>query len=97
MVFLSVGIFLGCALRQHKKAGSIAVSVLLVCYFASMIMGMSEKLLFLRYFTPFKYFNAVLMMRESRLELRFVLLSLAISAIAMLAAQFVFAKRDLAI
>ena len=39
LVFLSVGIFLGCALRQHKKAGSTAVSILLICYFASMIMG----------------------------------------------------------
>ena len=97
LVFLSVGIFLGCALRQHKKAGSTAVSILLVCYFASMIMGMSEKLLFLRYLTPFKYFVAVLMMRESRLEVRFVLLSLVISAIAMLAAHFTYAKRDLAI
>ena len=97
LVFLCSGIFLGCTMRQHKKSSATAVSILLVSYFLSMVMGLSEKLLFLRYFTPFKYFDVGLMLRESRLEPRFVLLSVAIAGVAFFGAHRTYAKRDMMI
>ena len=42
IIFLALGIFLGCAIKQHKRAGSLAVSILLGAYFASILTEMSE-------------------------------------------------------
>ena len=95
LIFLALGIFLGCAMKQHKRAGSVAVAILLGTYFASVLSGMSKDMEFLKYFSPFKYFDPVLMLRESRLEVPFVLLSAGIIALCLVGAYLTYTKRDL--
>jgi ABC-2 type transport system permease protein len=94
MIFLAVGILLGCAMKQYKRAGSTAVSVLLVTYFLSIIAGMSKNLKFLKYFSPFKYFNPVTLLNESRVDIGFVGLSVMIIVASMTLAYMSYAKRD---
>jgi len=95
MIFLALGIFLGCAMKQHKRAGSMAVSILLGCYIASVLTDLSKDLGFLKYFSPFKYFEPAVLLRESKLEPVFVLLSLAITAFFIAGAYLFYSKRDL--
>ena len=95
LIFLALGVFLGAALKQHKRAGSLAVSILLAAYFASFLTELSENMDFLRYVSPFKYFDPLLMLRESRLEGGFALLSLLITALAFAGAYYAYSKRDL--
>jgi ABC-2 type transport system permease protein len=95
LIFMALGIFLGCVLKRHKLAGSLSVWILLATYFASVLAGMQENLEFLKYLSPFKYFDPVLMLNESKLELPFVLLSLAIIAVCLFGAYVTYAKRDL--
>jgi ABC-2 type transport system permease protein len=95
MIFLALGIFLGCAMKRHKRSGSVAVSILLAAYFASVLSGLNEKLEFIKYLTPFKYFDPALMLRETRIELIFVLLSVAIIAFCLVGAYTTYNKRDL--
>ncbi len=95
MIFLSLGIFLGCALKKYKRAGSLAVSLLLGAYFASVISELSDKMKFLRYISPFKYFDPALLLRESRLEIGFVFLSFLIIAGLLMGAYLSYKKRDL--
>ena len=93
--FLAVGIFLGCALKQYKRAGSIAVSLLLGTYFLSIISGLNENLDFLKYFSPFKYFNPAMLLHEMRLDMTFVWISLGIIAICIGAGYVTYNRRDL--
>jgi len=95
LIFLSIGIFLGCAMKRYKRAGSTALSIILATYFFSIISGMHEKLEFLKYFTPFKYFDAGMLLHESRLDVTFVLLSLVIIVVSMTGAYWTYARRDL--
>jgi ABC-2 type transport system permease protein len=95
MVFLAVGIFLGCAMKQYKRSGSIAVSIILVTYFFSVISGLSENLEFLKYFSPFKYFDPVKLMNESRIDVIYVLLSLAIIIVSIIGGYVTYTRRDL--
>jgi ABC-2 type transport system permease protein len=95
LIFLAVGILLGCALKRYKRASSMAVSVLLGTYFLSVISTLSKDLDFLKYFSPFKYFDAGLLLRESRLDPTFVLLSAGIVVVSMVAGYVAYARRDL--
>jgi ABC-2 type transport system permease protein len=95
LVFLAVGIFLGCAMKRYKRAGAVAVSLLLGTYFLSIIASLDKDLDFLKFFSPFKYFDAGMLLRESRLDATFVVLSLAIVVISMIGAYLTYARRDL--
>jgi ABC-2 type transport system permease protein len=95
LTFLAVGIFLGCAMKQYKRASAAAVSLLLGTYFLSVISGLNQHLGFLKYFSPFKYFDAGVLLRESRLDLAFVGLSLAIIVLSMVGAYLTYTRRDL--
>lgn len=95
LTFLAIGIFLGCAMKRYKMAGSVAVSVLLGTYFLSVISGLSKNLKFLDYVSPFRYFDAGVMLRESRLDVTSLVLSAAIILISMTAAYLTYARRDL--
>lgn len=95
LIFLAVGIFLGCAMKRYKRAGSIAVSLLLGTYFLSVLSALNKDLDFLKYFSPFKYFDAVKLLNESKFDLTFVMLSLVIIVAAMVGAYLTYARRDL--
>ena len=95
MIFLAVGVFLGCAMKQYKRASSVAVSLLLGTFFLSIISGLNENLDFLKYFSPFKYFDPALLLHESRLEMTYVWISGGIIAVALFGGYVTYAKRDL--
>jgi len=95
LIFLAVGIFLGCAMKQYRRASSVAVSLLLGTYFLSVISGLNENLEFLKYFSPFKYFDAGVLLHESRIDVTFVWLSVAIISVSMVGAYLTYARRDL--
>jgi len=95
MIFLALGIFLACALKKHKLSGPVAIWILLGSYFLSVLIGLNKDLDFLKYLTPFKYFDPALLLRESSLEITFVLLSVAIIIAFMGGAYATYAKRDL--
>ena len=95
MLFLAVGIFLGCAMKQYRRVSSIAVSLLLGTYFLSILPSLNKDLDFVKYFSPFKYFDAGMLLRESRFDVKFVLLSLAIIVASMVGAYLTYTRRDL--
>ncbi len=95
LIFLAIGILLGAAIKNHKRAGSIAISILLGTYFLSVIAGLNEDFDVLKYFTPFKYFDPALLLHESRLEPVFLWISLAIIVASMVGAFLAYSRRDL--
>ena len=97
LIFWAIGILLGCAMKQYRRAGSAAVSVLLVTFFLSVIASMSKDLSWLKYLSPFKYFDAGVLLRESKLDPLYVGISVAIVVACMAAAYLTYSKRDLTI
>ncbi len=95
MIFLAIGLLLGCAMKQYKRAGSAAVSLLMATYFLSIISGLNHHLGFLRYFSPFKYFNPVTLLNELRFDLTFIGLSVVIIVASLAGAYVSYARRDL--
>ncbi len=95
MIFLAVGVFLGCAMKQYRRAGSLAVSILLLTYFLSVISGLNKNLDFLKYFSPFKYFDPAAMLNASTIGIGYIGLSIGIIAVCLIAGYFLYSKRDL--
>ena len=95
LVFLALGIFLGCAMKYYRRANSTAVSILLVTFFLYIIAGIDKNLSFIKYFSPFKYFDPLELLHESRIDPVFVLLSFGIIVVLMIAAYLTYQKRDL--
>jgi len=95
LIFLALGLLLGCALKQYKRSGSTAVAIILTAYFVSVFSGLQGKLDFLKYFTPFKYFDAAVMLRDGKLDSMYLLLSAGIIVVCLAAAYYTYNKRDL--
>jgi ABC-2 type transport system permease protein len=95
LIFLAIGLMLGCVLKRYRLAGSIAVGLILATYFMSIVSGMEEKLDFLKWFTPFKYFDASELFRNGRMDSTYLLISAAIILVCVTAAYLVYNRRDL--
>jgi len=95
LIFLAIGLLLGCAMKQYKRSGSTAVAIILATYFMSIISGMQEKLDFLKYFTPFKYFDAGELLRTGQMDGTYLLISAAIIIVSVAVAYWVYNRRDL--
>ncbi|MCK5155491.1 MAG: ABC transporter permease subunit, partial [Spirochaetales bacterium] len=89
MIFLSIGMLLAAIIKRYKKSGIYAVSILLITYILSILVGISDKIDFMKYLTPFKYFEAGSLLNKGRLDTVFLLLSLGIIAVSM-AGTFIF-------
>jgi ABC-2 type transport system permease protein len=95
LIFLALGLLLGCAMKRYKLAGSTAIGIILVAYFVSIFSGMQERLDFLKWFTPFKYFDAASLFHNGSLDGTSLLLSAGIIVVCLVAAYFAYNKRDL--
>jgi ABC-2 type transport system permease protein len=95
LIFLALGLLLGCAMKQYKLSGSVAVGVILVTYILSVFAGLKTEWGALKYFTPFKYFDAAEFLRTSALNGGYVLLSAVIVVVFVAAAYLLYNRRDL--
>jgi len=95
LIFLAIGLLLGCAMKQYKRAASVAVAIILVTYFVSVMISMQEKLDFLKYFSPFKYFEAVVLYTNGKIDTLYLLLSAGIIVVCLAFAYLIYNKRDL--
>lgn len=95
LIFLAIGLLLGCAMKQYKRSSSTAVAIILTTYFMAIMSGMQEKLDFLKYFTPFKYFDAGELFRTGKMDGTYLIISAAIIVVSVAVAYWVYKKRDL--
>jgi ABC-2 type transport system permease protein len=95
LIFLALGILLGCVMKQYKISGSTAITIILVTYILSIMVSIDSKLDFLKYFTPFKYFDAGELIRTGSISTGYLLLSAAIIVVCVLIAYLTYNRRDL--
>lgn len=92
-IFFSLGMFLSVYLKKIKNIGGIANSVGFMFFVISMVSSIiDEKWLY--YVTPFKYFNPTYIMQHHALELKYVLLSIALIIGLGITTYFRYIKRD---
>lgn len=95
LIFLSMGMFLAAITRRYKISGGVGVGLIFAMYIASVIAGLSERAEFLKYVTPFSYFDAAAILRELSFDTFYLALSFALIISALTATYLVYGKRDL--
>ena len=95
IMFLLIGTGIAAVSKNIKTPASAATGILLAAYMLSMGIDMNEKLDFLKYLTPFKYFEAKNLMFGGVFDPVFLALSIGI-IVSLLGVTYVFyKKRDL--
>ncbi len=95
LIFLAIGLLLGCAMKNYKRASSTALAVILATYFLSILMDIQDKLDFLKFLTPFKYFDARDLLSAGRIDTTSLLLTASIVSVSTVIAYWAYNKRDL--
>ncbi|PLR99244.1 ABC transporter permease subunit [Bacillus sp. T33-2] len=95
VLFMVIGSALAAVKKKPKTAATSAAGILLITYMLSIVIDLNENIEGLRYFTPFKYFEAKNVMYGGGFNVVFVVISL-ILVLSLLAATYVYyKKRDL--
>ncbi len=95
LIFLSLGMLISSLIKNYKKSGNISVGILIGTFLLSSLMDMVGGVNFLKYFSPFKYFNSADILSKMTLDPIFVMLSLLIIGIGVVGSFLVYPKRDL--
>ena len=97
LIFLSVGALVAGLARRPKVAPSRATSVMFLTFLLYYLVNLNENLSFLRFLTPFKYFDAATLIADGRLDPWFVALSVGVIAVAIAGTYRFFSRRDLSV
>lgn len=95
MIFLSIGMLVSSINKRYKKSGNISVSILMIAFLISSLINMVDSVDFLKYITPFKYFDASYILNEMSLEPVFIVISILIIVIGIGGTFIFYPKRDL--
>lgn len=95
LIFLFIGTGTAAVIKKPGASSGIATGILLAAYFLSMVIDLTEDLDFLKYLTPFKYFEAKNLINGGSPELIFIVISVLLIAFFLSATYIFFPKRDL--
>lgn len=95
--FASIGLLLSVVVRKTRSILPLALGIVLVSYFLGIAAALSEKLDFLKYFSPFKYADAIDIITNQRIEPLYLVLMLAINAAAVLLTYSIYRRKDILI
>lgn len=97
LIFFSIGALVAGVVRRPKAAPSIATSIMFLMFLISYLVNMSENLDFLKYLTPFKYFDALALLTDGELDPLYVGMSVLIIGISVFGTYYFYNGRDLTV
>jgi len=95
LIYLFIGTGIGAMSKRPKKSATIATSLLLMTFILSIVIDLNSNLENLKYFTPFKYFEAKNVMFEAGFEWVYVVLSIVIIIVFVCMTYVFYRKKDL--
>lgn len=95
MIFLSIGLLVSSVNKKYKKSGNISVGILIITFLMSSLINMVDSLDFLKYITPFRYFETSSILNEMSLEPIYIILSILIIVVGIAGTLIFYPNRDL--
>jgi ABC-2 type transport system permease protein len=97
LIFMALGFFLASAIKNFRRASAVAIAVMMSAFFVSLISSWDERIKFLRFFTPFKYFDPLPLLNNADFNWPLLALNVAITLACLAAAYLFYQRRDLLI
>lgn len=97
LIFLSMGAGIAALSKKPGTSSSLSTGILLLSFIFNVAVDLNDKLDVLKYFTPFKYYDARDLMYGRGSEPVYVILSLIIIGVFSTAAYVFYKRRDLSI
>ncbi|MGV2942048.1 ABC transporter permease subunit [Mesobacillus sp. LC4] len=95
LIFLVIGTAIAAVLKNAKKATSLATGILLLLFILSVAVDLSEKLEGLKFLTPFKYYDAKLVLDEGGFDPLYLGLSFLLLAGLTIVTFVFYRKKDM--
>lgn len=95
LMFMLIGTSVAASCKNSKTATGIATGILMSMYLVSVIIDFNDKLINLKYITPFKYFEAKNLIKDNGFQLSFLGLSIIILGVLFISTYRGYRKRDL--
>lgn len=95
ILFFSLGSALAGLFKNPKLPSIAATAILLVTYIIWVVVDLNSYLDFLKYVTPFKYFDASVIIKDGHLDPLYIILSSVIIVVFITTTYVTFNKRDL--
>lgn len=92
--FLMIGTSFAAIMRRPKRAGMFSAAVLLATFIISAFVDITDKLGFLKYTSPFKYFDAKTIFSEGRYNIQNIIITVVVVTILLALSRLAYKKRD---
>lgn len=97
LIFLMVGVSFAAISHWPKRAGMMSAAVLLATFIISAFVDVSDRYDFLRYLTPFKYFDPKTIISEGAYDISNIVIAVATVAIMLTASRLAYGRRDFSV
>lgn len=95
MIFFTFGILIASLISDYKKAGKIILGVIIGTWSLSSVISMVDSLDFMKYASPFKYFEASVLVDTMKYEGIYLVLSFVLIVLSAIGSLYFYQKRDL--
>jgi ABC-2 type transport system permease protein len=95
LIYLSLGAVIAAFIRRSKRAGAIAVNILLAGYVITKITGLVEELKVLDLFAPLNYFSLEKAVKEGEISMLVTLLSILLIGVFSVMTYYFYQRRDM--
>ncbi len=97
LIFFAIGAVVAGIVRRPKSAPSIATSIMFLTFLLYYLVNLKDSLNVLRFLSPFKYYDAAVLLKDGGLDPVYVALSVAIVAVAVFGTYYFYTERDLSV
>jgi ABC-2 type transport system permease protein len=95
ILYFCLGFVVSIFLKKAKQALPVSLGIVLGTYFLSIVASLNEKLEFLKYFSPFRYFDGLTIIRNEKISGFYLLLSVIIIIVCISISYIKYSKKDL--
>lgn len=94
-IFFSLGLAISSFTGKAKKATTISTGIILIMYFLDVFRNISDKLDFVKYITPFSYFDTIKVLNGNGFEALYIVLSIIIIVVSIVLAYTNYQRKDI--
>ncbi|MDU5105405.1 ABC transporter permease subunit [Clostridium sp.] len=93
-IFMAIGIAISTILKRGKMGTSIGLSLFFITYILGIISKLKEEFSFIKYISPYEWVIPSKIIKDG-FEVKFILIGFLLMALSLVAATFIYNKKDM--